>query len=143
MPGVHPFFVHFPIALLCASLVAEAAAVVWKNEELSRVGWWTQLGGTVGLGCAVASGLEGASGTMLPAGAKPLFETHEQLAFAASSIFAVLFLWRIASRSQLPRGHKAAYLGLFAAGVAVMLLGAWYGGHMVYSFGAGVAPPPA
>ena len=142
MPNLHPFLTHFPIALLTLSIVCECAALLLKREELSRVAWWSQLAGTIGLAAAVASGiLAGQSVAIVPAG-KPCFETHQELAFAASAVFAILLFWRIGSGTKRPAGRDKLFLLLFTAGVLAIWGGAWYGGELVYRFGAGVRVPP-
>jgi uncharacterized membrane protein len=50
----------------------------------------------------------------------------------------VLLFWRIASRSRIPERYAALYLILLACSVAVLWVGAWYGGEMVYRFGVGL-----
>jgi uncharacterized membrane protein len=142
MPNIHPFLTHFPIALLTLSFVCESAAILLKRDELSRVGWWTQLAGTIGLTAAAGSGiLAGRSVAIVPAG-KPYFETHQELAFAAATAFAILLFWRIASGTKRPPGRDILFLLLFTAGVLAVWGGAWYGGELVYRFGAGVRVPP-
>ncbi len=138
MPNLHPIFVHFPVALLAMSALCEVLALTLKYEELSRVGWWTQLAGTVGVGAAVTSGLLAEGSRVFSPEARRLFEMHEQLAFYFSALFGALLLWRIASRSKVPPEHRTVYVVLLAAGVVIMLIGAWYGGEMVYRMGVGV-----
>jgi uncharacterized membrane protein len=138
MPNIHPALVHFPIALLTLSFLCEAAAFVLKRGELSAVGWWTQLAGTIGLAAAAVSGILAGGSVNIPPAAKPYLETHQEIAFAAATAFAVLLFWRISSGTRRPPGRDALFLLLFAAGAIALWAGAWYGGEMVYRFGAGV-----
>ena len=141
MPNLHPLLTHFPIALLSLSIVCECAALLLRREDFSVLGWWTQLAGTIGLAAAAGSGiLAGRSVEIAPAG-KPYFEMHQELAFVAATAFAILLFWRIASGTRRPRGHDILFLLLFTGGVVAIWAGAWYGGEMVYRFGAGVQPP--
>jgi uncharacterized membrane protein len=138
MPNIHPFLTHFPIALLSVSILCECAAIALKRDDLSRAGWWTQLGGTIGLAAAAGTGiLAGNSVRIPPAGAEYL-AVHQEIAFVASTTFAVLLFWRIASGTKRPPGRDVVFLVLFAAGVLAIWAGAWYGGEMVYRFGVGV-----
>lgn len=142
MPNIHPFLTHFPIALLSLSIVCECAALLLHREEFSTVGWWTQLAGTIGLAAAAVTGvLAGQSVEIAPPG-KPYLEMHQELALVASTVFAILLFWRIASRTKRPPGHDILFLVLFTGGVLAIWAGAWYGGEMVYRFGAGVQPSP-
>ena len=142
MPNLHPFLTHFPIALLSLSIVSECAARILNREEFSRVGWWTQLAGTIGLAAAAVTGtLAGQSVEVVPAG-KPYLEMHQEIAFVTLTVFAILLFWRIASRTKRPPGHDMLFLVIFTGGVLALWAGAWYGGEMVYRFGAGVQVPP-
>ncbi len=138
MPNLHPLLVHFPIALLLLALILEVIALLRVNPEISRAAWWNQIGGTVSLALAVASGLLAQNSVQIPGDARGLFERHEQLAFVAAALFAVLFFWRVGGRGRLPKEGSRLYLLLFVAGVACLLTGALYGGEMVYRCGVGV-----
>jgi uncharacterized membrane protein len=142
MPNLHPFLTHFPIALLTISALSELAAVFLKRGEFSRVGWWTQLAGSIGLAAAALTGILAGDSVRIPEPAKPYFALHQEIAFIAATVFAGLLFWRIASRTALPPGREALFLILFAGGVLAVWTGAWYGGEMVYRFGAGVQAVP-
>jgi uncharacterized membrane protein len=142
MPNVHPLLVHLPIAILLVAYIFDQLSTILKKEELERVGWWTQLAGTVGLAATVVSGLLAEASIIIPEAAQEHLETHEQLAFVAAGTFATLFLWRISSKTKLPPRYRAVYLSLFAAGVLVIWMGAWFGGEMVYRYGVGVSLTP-
>ncbi len=142
MPGMHPFLTHFPIALLSLSVVSEWTAFLLGRDEFSRVGWWTQLAGTLGLAAAAGTGILAAGSLRLPEAGKPYLEMHQEIALVAGSVFAVLLFWRIASRTRRPARNEKAFLLLFTAGAAALWAGAWYGGELVYTFGAGVQAVP-
>ncbi|MEW6510711.1 MAG: DUF2231 domain-containing protein [Bacteroidota bacterium] len=138
MPNPHPVLVHFPIALLTLAVLFELAAKLAKSEVLSRVGWWNQLTGTLGLAAAVLSGLAAERSVTIGGAARPYVDTHEQLAFIASAVFAVLLLWRIANRSRIPDRSALVYLLLLAVGAFFLWGTAWFGGEIVYRFGVGI-----
>jgi uncharacterized membrane protein len=142
MPNLHPFLTHFPIALLSISALCELAALFLKRDELSRVGWWTQLFGTIGLAAAALTGILAGDSVRIPEKAKPYFAVHQEIAFIAVAVFALLLFWRIASRTKRPPGHETLFLLLFAGGILAVWAGAWYGGEMVYRFGTGVQAVP-
>ena len=142
MPNLHPFLTHFPIALLSLSIVCECAGFLMKRDEFSRVGWWTQLAGTIGLAAAAGTGIQAGQSVDLVLAGKPYFEMHQEIALVASAVFAILLFWRIASRTKRPPGRDVLFLVIFAGGVLAIWAGAWYGGEMVYRFGAGVQVPP-
>ena len=70
MPDLHPFLVHFPVALLTVSLILELWGTYRKLPELNRAGWWTQLSGTISIALAVVSGLVTGNELSLPSGAQ-------------------------------------------------------------------------
>lgn len=138
MPNPHPAVIHFPIALLSIAVVFEILARFLRREDFSRLGWWMQLSGTIGLALAALTGILAQDTVTISPIARPYFEMHQQMTFAASGLFAVLLFWRIASRSRIPARYAGIYLALLVCGVAVLWAGAWYGGEMVYRFGVGL-----
>lgn len=144
MPPLHPFLVHFPIALLTMGFVADAVAVIRRASVAGTLGWWNLLAGTVGLMATVVSGLVSkADAGALSGRVAGTLSTHEQLAFASLAGFLLLVFWRIANKTSIPPKSPRAYLCL--AGVCLILLWctAWFGGELVYLFGIGVIAPPA
>jgi uncharacterized membrane protein len=137
MPNIHPLIVHFPIGLLLVAFLLEVIALLWKKQEFSRAGWWNQIAGTLGLALAVVSGLLAETTVRMANDAREPFERHEQIAFVVATLFAVLLFWRIASRGQIPR-PSWVFLLCFAAGVALLVTGAFLGGEIVYRYGVGV-----
>ena len=138
MPNFHPFLVHFPVALLTLSLLMEIAAVLRRAEELSRVGWWCQLWGTLGLAAGVATGLLAEKSIHVAPIVRPFIDRHKEFAFISMALFAALLLWRAGARGKLPPGYAGLFILLYAGGILVLWAGAWYGGEMVYRFGLGV-----
>jgi uncharacterized membrane protein len=138
MPSLHPFLVHFPIALLSVAFLVEAAAVVTRQEELSRFGWWLQIVGTLMIFFTVGSGLLAEKQATFPVGSADLFQSHEQIAFLCTALFTGLLLWRVGNRGEIPLKTRWIYLVLMLVAVGAMLMGAWLGGEMVYRYGVGV-----
>lgn len=140
MLPLHPFIVHFPIALLTVGLLAEVCARLFKTSDLSRAGWWSQLAGTIGLAAAVGSGLiakESAGIQDYIVGSA--LEAHEQWALGSMAIFAALLLWRIAARTHVPANPRFVYMVLYVIAVMALCLTAWHGGKLVYGLGVGVS----
>jgi uncharacterized membrane protein len=142
MHTLHPFVVHFPIALLTFCLLFELAAWFGRRPALSQIGWWLQFIGTLGVIASVLSGVvaEASGGTALLRAAET-FERHEQLAFGVSVVFAVLIFFRFSSHRKLPPGWPRLYLGVLAVTVALLLATGWLGGELVFTYGVGVTSP--
>ncbi|MEK9139019.1 MAG: DUF2231 domain-containing protein [Bacteroidota bacterium] len=142
MPNVHPLLTHFPIALLTIALVFDTLAAVRSSSQLERVGWWLHLSGSLGLVATVISGLFAKGQVFIAETGKTTLETHEQIRFAVSALFAVLPFWRISTKTMLPVRWRPIYLILMFLGVGLVWVGAWYGGELVYTFGVGVRATP-
>lgn len=142
MPNIHPLIVHFPIALLTASLVFELLGVALKRADLERTAWWLLLAGCVGLGGAVATGLLAEKTVVIPAEVSSQFETHEEMAFFAATVYAIIILWRVSNKTLLPHGMRSMYILLTVAALVAIWVGAWFGGEMVYGSGVGVKIAP-
>jgi uncharacterized membrane protein len=140
MPNLHPFLVHFPVALLTVSVLFDTFSILLQKDDLSRSGWWTLVAGAVGLVGAVVSGLAAKGQLIIPDGAVDLFEAHESIAFLLSADFLFLLLWRIGNKTSLPAGalRRGLYFFLAFGGTALLWVGAWYGGEMVFRHGVGV-----
>ncbi len=138
MPNIHPFLVHFPVGLLTTALVFDLLGVFLRREELTRVGWWAQLAGTIGIAAAVLSGLTAKGEAVISTLASETFNTHQQLAFLTAAAFTALLLWRVGSRTRIDPARQRLYLILFTGALACLWTGAWYGGELVYRFGIGV-----
>ncbi len=138
MYPLHPFLVHFPVALLTTALVFDLLGVLLARDELSRVGWWAQFVGTVGVVAAVISGLIAKSQAIIPVTAADTFDTHQQIAFLTAGAFTALLLWRIGMRTRIDQSRQHLYLLLFTGALACLWIGAWYGGELVYRFGVGL-----
>ena len=141
MPNLHPMFVHFPIALLTLSALADIASLILKRKDFERLAWWLQLMGIAGLVGTIASGLFAEQSVMISVLAKDHFEIHEQTAFAASGLYALLFLWRIGAKTNLPFRREWIFACLSLLGTVLVWIVAWYGGQLVYRFGVGVQHP--
>jgi len=140
MPNLHPFVVHFPIALLTASFLFDIFGTLAKRDQIRRIAWWCQVAGTLGLLATVLSGLHAETTIQIPAAARQSFQTHKEVAFFVSAIFAILFFWRIGGKSRITQVYHFLFWGLYTLGLILLWVAAWHGGELVYRFGVGVQP---
>lgn len=138
MPNIHTLLVHLPIALLTISCLFDILGLVTKRQELERAAWWTLLTGTIGLAATVASGLLAERTVTIVHSATEHFETHKQIAFVVAGLYSLLFLWRVAGKTRLPKQRAWLFVALSLLGVIGIWTGASYGGELVYRFGVGV-----
>ncbi|MFO0775340.1 MAG: DUF2231 domain-containing protein [Nitrospiraceae bacterium] len=138
MHPIHPMIVHFPIALLAVSTAIEAAAVLWKKEQLRETSFLLLALGIAAAGAAAITGHfaeEAAEAQKIPEAA---IELHESFAIAAAAIFAVVLGLRFAMRRGMMTDMPGLTLAGAIVGSAVLAVAGYFGGDLVYSLGAGV-----
>jgi uncharacterized membrane protein len=143
---VHPMLVHFPIVLL---LLAAAALTLgqFRGENLTGrnclagVGTLALLAGTAFALLAALFGdiaLDAAVAKGFPAAA---LELHEEFAVGTITVFAVLSLTMVYALWKKPviTGTKGwLFLAAMAAGLGLLIVTAYLGGHLVYDLGVNV-----
>jgi uncharacterized membrane protein len=141
---VHPALVHLPIAFVLLSVVADLAARLIKSEPrratFRAIGFWALIAGLVGGVLTIAAGYLDMSRAALTPETHELVDLHETIGWILGVSLVILSAWRwlIWHRGQMT--INTAYLvGAFLV-LAVTLFQGWYGGEMVYAYGAGVAP---
>jgi uncharacterized membrane protein len=141
---IHPALVHLPIAFVLLSVGADLAARMMKSEPrraaFRTVGFWSLLAGLAGGVLAIAAGYLDMNRAALAPETREFVDLHETIGWVLGIGLAILSAWRwlIWHRGQMT--INTAYLvGAFLV-LAVTLFQGWYGGQMVYAYGAGVAP---
>lgn len=146
---LHALTVHFPIALLFASVALELAALYPRWQQALRpAALVTLILGAVGSVAAVLTAPEDNG-----RGVTQLMRTHEQWARIAMIAFVALALWRLFlvwRRRPFTGVQVAAYLLAAAFGLGALGYTGYLGGKMVYEEAVGVqrnglpvAPPRA
>ena len=143
MHPIHPMLVHFPIALLSAAVFFDLLGRKWRPEECRIAGLYTLVLGFAGAAVSVASGAMAEDVVEHSGVPEHAIEIHEMLGFAAFWIFAGLLGLRLATVLGWICEQRTVSLLLGIAGVAVMLVASYYGGSLVYDYGAGVTGYPA
>jgi uncharacterized membrane protein len=133
---LHPILVHFPIALFSTAVIFGLLGVLLRKEFLRQAETWLLAFGLVSGVLAAIAGLWNEEG-IIAAGVPP-FERHETLGLSTLAVFGILLVLRLGKgRAWVPRS-PTLYITLAAAG----LLGTtgFFGGELVYRYGAGVQP---
>lgn len=147
MTNIHPVVVHFPIALFLTGFVLDVLGHLLKRETLQRVGAIVLVLGAVGALAAMLTGqfAEESVEERLSAAGERVLDTHEELgkltAYLLLGVAAVRLLlatgwlarWRWAVGAAL-----AIYLIAGVVGVGTLTVTGYYGGELVYRYGAGV-----
>ena len=134
----HPMLVHFPIALLFASVLFDVASKALTCDSLREAALWLLgLGLLGGIVAAIAGGQ--AEGVAEKAGvAEALIETHETLAYLTLGIMAMLLLSRLLLRNRFSTRALAAYLVVATIELVAVSATSHTGGNLVYEHGVGV-----
>lgn len=82
MPPLHPASVHYPIALVTFSVIADLHSYVSKSESLQRIGWWALLGAALGAAGAIIAGLFDMNREKIENAADKRAHTHMKVGFA-------------------------------------------------------------
>lgn len=138
MHPIHPMVVHFPIALLSASVFFDLLAETWRPEELRTVSFYTLVLGLAGALVSVATGVLAEDAAEHSGVPERVIEIHETLSFITFWIFAGLVGLRIVTWLGWIRERRFVSLALGLVGVTVLLVASYYGGSLVYEHGAGV-----
>ncbi|HEX7766048.1 MAG TPA: DUF2231 domain-containing protein [Nitrospira sp.] len=139
MHPIHPMLVHFPIALLSAAVFFDLLRAKWRPEDCRVASLYTLVLGFAGAALSVASGALAEDAAEHSAVPKRAIEIHEMLGFATFWVFAGLLGLRLATELGWIREQRTVAMLLGIASVVVMLAASYYGGSLVYDYGAGVA----
>jgi uncharacterized membrane protein len=141
---VHPALVHLPIAFVLLSVVADQTARLAKSEPrraaFRAVGFWSLIAALIGGALTIAAGYLDMNRAALAPETHELVDLHETIGWVLGILLVMLSAWRwlIWHRGQMT--INTAYLVAAFLVLAVTLFQGWYGGEMVYAYGAGVAP---
>jgi len=131
---IHPMLIAFPIgffvgAVVCDIILAVTHNSFWPAMSVALIGF-----GIVGALVAALFGFIDYATAPMPAEVKATATRHMVLNLLAVVIFAVAFWLRL--------GDNVSTTGivLTVAGVLVLAVSGWLGGHLSYHYGVGVEP---
>lgn len=140
MPPVHPAIVHFPIALVSLSVLADLFGFVYASASLQSAGWWSLLGAAIGAALAIVAGLFDMSREKIKDKAHKRVHTHIKVGFALFAAIAGLTIWRWLIYSDATNKIGWSYLVAAFAVLGLTIFQGWLGGELVFTEGVGVAP---
>lgn len=140
MHPIHPMVVHFPIALLLTSCLFEALALRWRGEPFRETSLSLLVVGVLAAGAALITGHAAEEAVEQSSIPKQAIDIHEQLGFATFWLFLVLLGLRLAMRWGWMREQPKLTLAVGLGGSVLLLAASYFGGDLVYRFGAGVLP---
>jgi uncharacterized membrane protein len=137
---LHPFIVHFVIALFTFSVLLDVLGFLRSRDRYHFAAWINLLGAGIAVLFAIGSGLLEESQITIPAFAKKSYEIHETTAFITAAIIIFLIFWRIGLKNQFQRKKKILYLVISVIGLTSLYIGAYHGGKLIYHYGTGIRP---
>lgn len=147
MTNIHPLVVHFPIALFLTGFVLDMIGYLFQREMLKRTGVILVVLGALGALAAMLTGQfaeETVEESVSVAGER-ILEVHEDLGkLTAYLLLAVAVVRVMLMRPWLTRWRWAVVAALAvyfiggALGVGTLTATGYYGGELVYRYGAGI-----
>ena len=135
---VHPILVHFPIALLVTSFIADAAYWVTGFATLRYVGFWMLVAASVTGALTVAAGMFDMGRASLEGSVHERVHRHMWIGICLYALICALTLWRWSLFASDLR-VTVLYLDFALLAVALAAFQGWLGGELVYTHGVFVA----
>jgi len=138
---LHPFVLHFAVALLLMAPLFDVLGLVLRREALLHAGRWNTLVGTVAGLLALLTGF-GAQATLGPhsAAGDALLHLHSALGIVTVAVWMPVAGWRLASKHALPLRARTLYLAAAISAAAILTFETVLGGALVYRHGVGLSP---
>ena len=140
MAPLHPAFVHFPIALVVFSFLADVLGRLFNKASLRAAAFWSLIGALVFGAITATTGYYDMTRTRGVLGDTFRYvDFHMDIGFILVGAVVVLTVWRWLVYARRDRSPGLVYLIAALLVMGLVLFQGWYGGEMVYSQGAGVA----
>lgn len=140
MPPVHPALVHYPIALVTLSVLADVIGFIVGSQSLQDAGWWALLGAALGAALTVIAGLFDMAREKIEPAAHRRVHTHMKVGLILFAVLAGLTIWRWLIYSSLAHSIGGIYLVSACLVLGLTFFQGWLGGELVFTDGVGVAP---
>ena len=140
MPPLHPAFVHFPIALVVFSFLADVLGRLFNKTSLRAAAFWSLIGALVFGAITATTGYYDMVRTRDVLGDTFRYvDFHLDVGLILVGAVIVLTAWRWFVYARRDRYPGVVYLIAAFLVMGLVLFQGWYGGEMVYTQGAGVA----
>lgn len=139
---IHPLIVHFPIALLLTSVLADLLALLRPRAVFKDVALFLLILGVIGAVAAGVSGERAAEAVARLPDLRQAVEQHEDFATGTIWLFIALLLSRLymVIKGRFVSIFRAAYFIVSLVAGGLLMATAYSGGSLVYERGAGVKP---
>lgn len=140
---IHPAVVHLPIAFVLLSVASDVFARVVKTEThrapFRILGFGALVAAVIGTAAAIAAGYWDIHRDALAQETDRFVSLHITIGWIFGGVLLLLAAWRwlIWYRGQMTINTAYLVAGFLVLGLTFFQ--GWFGGEMVYSYGAGVA----
>jgi uncharacterized membrane protein len=134
---LHPKLVQFPLVLLLAGLICDAAGLISRSPAFHKSARALSAAGTFFLLIAFICGIYAEVWAGRAGIPQEQIEWHELMANIASWGFVVLMAWRM-FLSEKTRKSLTAYTLIGLAWYSLLVMTGYFGGRLVFEYGAAV-----
>lgn len=138
---LHPLTVHFPIALLFTSVFFDLLGILTGKKQFNQTGWWLLILGLIGGIVAAGFGMWTEEQVEAMGVPETAVDRHEAFALTTMAVFAALTVIRWRIRARWSSRDRVIYLIVAMIGLLLLGITGFYGGELVYRYGAGVESP--
>ncbi|HKR58432.1 MAG TPA: DUF2231 domain-containing protein [Pyrinomonadaceae bacterium] len=140
MPPIHPAVVHYPIALVTLSVIADLLGYFTNSPTLQATGTWALFGAGIGAAVAIVAGLIDMKRAKIKPAPHKRVHFHMKIGFTLFAAIVLLTVWRWVVTLDPHHGLGWSYLIPAFVVLALTLFQGWLGGELVFTDGVGVAP---
>ena len=136
----HPLFVHFPIAFYLATLVFDVMSRIEPNPGLVQAGTYLLVGAVLATVILLVTGLTDWAGMVRGSRKKRKATQHMTVQITSAAFFIVTLILRWPERGAAQA--DTLWIVLEAIGYAIIIVGQYLGGVLVYEMGMRVRTGP-
>jgi uncharacterized membrane protein len=136
----HPMFVHFPIAFYLATLVFDVMSRIEPNQGLVQAGTYLLVGALLATVILLITGLTDWAGMVRGSRKKRKATQHLTVQITSAAFFIVTLILRWPERGAAQA--DTLWIVLEAIGYAIIIVGQYLGGVLVYEMGMRVRTGP-
>src|SRR5256885_8173156 len=138
MPPLHPAFVHFPIALVVFSFIADLLGRISNKASLRAAAFWSLIAALLFGAVTAATGYYDMTRLRPVLGETFRYvDFHMDVGFVLVGAVVVLTAWRWLVYARRDRSPGLAYLIPWVLVMGLLLFQWWYGVVKGFSLGAG------
>jgi uncharacterized membrane protein len=135
---LHPAVVHFPIAFYLLGVLLTAGYLWRRAPDYERFAYWSFVLAWVGVGVAALLGLVDQAGLSPGDPRRDTINNHITGGVALLILNGLVVYYRFRWKDVLAGSRRWQYLGLMAAGAAVLALTGFWGAELVYRLKVGI-----